>query len=308
MVLSLQPKRLQSIYLNSRFLVFIFFFPAFVIAETNRSIPDVLLSQVYKQGIDVNEYWVSEKLDGVRARWDGQQFISRQGNIFHSPEWFTTDFPTQALDGELWIKRNSFEQVVSTVRTHTPKDTAWQKIRYMVFDLPESTAIFSDRLKTLKSIISNVDSPYLKLITQFRVGSHSSLMNKLQEVTQAGGEGLMLHHGDSLYFGGRSDALLKLKRFQDAEADVIGHLPGKGKFTGMLGALLVRTADGKHLRVGTGFSNTERKNPPPVGASITYKYYGKTRNGVPKFASFLRVRKSISDWAPDFKNTLKQKN
>jgi len=295
MVLSLQTKRLQSIYLNNCFLLFIFFFPAFVLAEANRSVPDVLLAQVYEPGINVKDYWVSEKLDGVRARWDGHQFISRQGNIFHSPDWFTADFPTQALDGELWIKRNSFEQVVSTVRTHTPSDAAWQKIRYMVFDLPESTAIFSNRLETLKSIISNVDPPYLKLIEQFRVDSHSSLMKELQEVTQSGGEGLMLHHENSLYFGGRSDALLKLKLYQDAEADVIGHLPGKGKFTGMLGALLVRTADGKLLRIGTGFSNTERKNPPPVGTSITYKYYGKTRNGVPRFASFLRVRKAISD-------------
>jgi DNA ligase-1 len=286
---------LQSYYPKNHFLLFIFFFPAFVLAEANRSVPDVLLARVYEPGINVKEYWVSEKLDGVRARWDGHQFISRQGNIFHSPEWFTADFPIQALDGELWIKRNSFEHVVSTVRTHTPNDTAWRKIRYMVFDLPESTAIFSNRLKILKSIISKVDSPYLKLIKQFRVDSHSSLMKELQEVTQSGGEGLMLHLGDSLYFGGRSDALLKLKRYQDAEADVIGHLPGKGKFTGMLGALLVRTADGKHFRIGTGFSNLERKNPPPVGASITYKYYGKTRNGVPKFASFLRVRKSISD-------------
>ena len=282
---------LQSSYPKNYFLFFIFFFPPFVLAEANRSVPDVLLAQVYEPGINVKEYWVSEKLDGVRARWDGHQFISRQGNIFYSPEWFTADFPTQELDGELWIKRNSFEQVVSIVRTHTPSDTAWQKIRYMVFDLPESTAIFSNRLEALKSIISEVDSPYLKLIKQFRVENHSSLMNKLQEVTQAGGEGLMLHHDNSLYFGGRSDALLKLKLYQDAEAKIIGHLPGKGKFTGMLGSLLVKTTDGEHLRIGTGFSTTERKNPPPVGASITYKYYGKTRSGVPKFASFLRVRK-----------------
>ena len=118
-------------------------------------------------------------------------------------------------------------------------------------------------------------------------------MNELQEITQSGGEGLMLHRGDSLYFGGRSDALLKLKLYQDAEADVIGHLPGKGKYTGMLGALLVSTEDGKHIRIGTGFSDEERRNPPPIGAKITYKYYGKTRNGVPRFASFLRVRNQI---------------
>jgi len=253
-----------------------------------------MLAEVYEPGINVSEYWVSEKLDGVRARWDGRQFISRQGNVFHSPKWFTADFPTQPLDGELWIKRNSFEQIVSTVRTRTPNDAAWKNIRYMVFDLPESKAIFSDRLALLKSILSELKSPYLKLIKQFRIHSHSALKNKLQEITLAGGEGLMLHHGDSLYFNGRSDALLKFKPYQDADAEVIDHWPGKGKFTGMLGALLIRTADGKPFRIGTGFSDTERRNPPPIGAIITYKYYGKTRNGIPKFASFLRVRSPTS--------------
>jgi len=293
----LQLDRLQSTYLGNCFLLFIFLFPSCVLAEANvgPSIPKVMLAEVYEPGINVSEYWVSEKLDGVRARWDGRQFISRQGNIFHSPKWFTADFPTQPLDGELWIKRNNFERIVSTVRTHTPNNAAWKKVRYMVFDLPESKAIFSDRLALLNSILSELKSPYLKLIKQFRVHSHTALKNKLLEITQDGGEGLMLHRGDSLYVNGRSDALLKFKSYQDADAEVIGHLPGKGKFTGMLGALLIKTADGKRFRIGTGFSDKERKNPPPIGTIVTYKYYGKTRNGVPKFASFLRIRSPTSN-------------
>ncbi|RUM93468.1 MAG: DNA ligase [Thiothrix sp.] len=290
-----QFDRLQPTYLDNCFLLFILLFPAGLLAEVNPNVPDVLLAQTYEPGINVSEYWVSEKLDGVRARWDGQRFISRQGNIFHSPTWFTAEFPLQALDGELWIERNNFEQVVSTVRTHVPNNTAWREIRFMVFDLPESKAIFSDRLKTLKSIFSRLKSPYLKLIKHYRLDSHTLLMNKLQDITQAGGEGLMLHHQDSLYFGGRSDALLKLKLYQDAEAEVIEHLPGNGKYTGMLGALRVITADGKYLRIGTGFTDDERKNPPPIGITITYKYFGKTRNGIPKFASFLRIRNPVSD-------------
>lgn len=105
-----------------------------------------------------------------------------------------------------------------------------------------------------------------------------------------GAEGLMLHRGSSYYHAKRNDDLLKLKTFQDAEARVLTHLPGKGKFKGLMGALLVENEQGLRFKVGSGFNIQERQNPPPIGTSITYKYYGKTQNGLPRFASFMRIR------------------
>jgi DNA ligase-1 len=253
--------------------------------------PGLLLAKVYEEGINLEDYWVSEKLDGVRAYWDGTQLISRLGNVFNAPEWFTQAFPNVPLDGELWMKRNTFEELSAAVRRPKPKAEEWQRIRYMVFDLPRSSEIFDHRFKYLRQIILEVKSPYLQCVEQFRVTSHQALMERLEQIVMQGGEGLILHRGDSQYRSGRFDDLLKLKPYMDAEAVVIEHLPGKGKFEGMMGAILVENEEGKRFRIGTGFSDNERQNPLPIGSVITYKYHGLTRNGVPRFASFLRIRK-----------------
>ena len=251
--------------------------------------PKVMLAKVYKQNIDLSHYWVSEKLDGVRAYWDGKQFTSRQGNIYHAPTWFTADFPSRPLDGELWISRNTFQQLVSTVRKQRPNQNEWQQVRYMVFDLPASNAPFTTRLAQLKQLIQQ-NKPYLKIIEQFRVADHEQLMERLDRVIAAGGEGLMLHRGDSHYRSGRSNDLLKVKRFQDAEAVVVKHHPGRGKFSGLLGSIEVKMPSGKQFRIGSGFNQQERQKPPSIGSTITYKHFGLTRNGTPRFATFLRKR------------------
>lgn len=248
------------------------------------------LALVYKQGVDLKQYWLSEKLDGVRAYWDGEKFISKQGNVYHAPDWFVSDFPSQPLDGELWVGRNSFERVVSIVRDKKPSKD-WQEVLYRVFDIPLKDVVFTDRLKALNTLLNDSRSPYIRLVKQSRVSSHVALMKKVDEVTRSGGEGLMLHKGDSFYIAGRSDDLLKVKLHQDAEARVIEHLPGKGKYTGMLGSLFLELENRKRFRLGTGFTDQQRRQPPPIGSLVTFKYYGKTKNGIPKFASFMRIRR-----------------
>ena len=252
--------------------------------------PELLLAKVYKQQSDISGYFVSEKFDGVRAYWDGEQFISRQGNIYNAPAWFTKDFPDQPLDGELWIARNNFEKLLSAVTKDTPIDSEWKKVSYRVFELPNAKGGFAQRLAALKTLLNSIDNPVIKIVEQYRLDSHKSLMSKLTEVVKAGAEGLMLHHESALYQTGRSDALLKVKRYEDAEARVIKQLGGKGKYLGMMGALLLETPDGTQFKIGSGFSDLERQNPPVIGSTVTYKYYGKTNKGKPKFASFLRVR------------------
>ena len=252
--------------------------------------PAVALAGVYRGGVDLTRYWVSEKLDGVRARWDGEALYSRRGNRFHAPPWFTEGFPREPLDGELWIGRGTFETLSGIVRRAIPDDEAWRNVRFMVFDLPADPADFDGRLRRLRALFARVASPHVALVEQFRVADHAELTAALDRVVSAGGEGLMLHEGSARYRAGRSNDLLKVKRHEDAEAVVVAHLPGRGKYAGMLGSLLVEMPDGRRFRLGSGFSDEERRRPPPVGATVTYKHYGTTRNGIPRFASFLRVR------------------
>jgi len=260
--------------------------------------PPLQLAKLYRSDLDLPAYWVSEKLDGVRARWDGARLISRQGNTFAAPAWFTAGFPEQPLDGELWIGRGRFEQVSGIVRRKQPRDADWRQVRLMVFDLPHSPLPFGRRLEQLRQLIAASASPHLQLIAQFRVDDQAALMRRLEQVVAAGGEGLMLHHGDALYRNGRADHLLKLKTHEDAEARVLAHLPGKGRLAGMLGALLVETGDGLRFRLGSGFSDAQRRDPPALGSIVTFKYHGLTRNGVPRFASFLRIREDGTQPSP----------
>ncbi|KQT37735.1 DNA ligase [Methylophilus sp. Leaf414] len=259
-------------------------FPAFAKA------PDILLAHIYQQGLDVREYLVSEKLDGIRAVWDGKQLVSRQGHPIHAPAWFTKQFPAQALDGELWIARGQFELLSATVRQTVPEDAAWRKVTYYVFELPNAEGSFADRARQLEQLARKVSSPYLKAIKQFHVQDEQSLKRTLDNVVAKHGEGLMLHRADAPYLTGRNHALLKLKPQLDAEATVIAHVPGKGKYVGKMGALLVEMPDGLQFKLGTGFSDAERANPPPIGSQVTYTYRDITKKGKPKFASFVRVR------------------
>lgn len=253
-------------------------------------VPSLLLAQIYHEDIEVRDYLISEKLDGIRAFWDGQQFISRQGHPIHAPVWFSKGFPNRPMDGELWIARGHFEQLSSTVRQSKPDDAAWRQVAYYVFELPKATGDFSQRAQHIKQIVLQAHNPYLKSLPQFRVKDRQSLKLTLQHIVDRHGEGLMLHRADAPYLTGRSHVLLKLKPQLDAEARVIGHVPGKGKYQGKMGALLVETPEGLQFKLGTGFTDAERANPPPIGSQVTYTYRDVTKNGKPKFASFLRVR------------------
>jgi DNA ligase 1 len=253
--------------------------------------PPLALANDYQDvDVDLSRYWVSEKYDGVRAYWDGTQLLTRGGNVIHAPAWFTARWPATPLDGELWAGRGRFEIVTATVRDFEPNDEAWQNIRFMVFDLPAHASTFDTRLAQLEQLLSRAEIDWLRAAPHTRVSDAAQLHRRLHEITSAGGEGLMLHRGDSVYRAERTDDLLKLKSYQDADAQVIGHLPGKGKYTGMLGALLVQDANGIQFRIGTGFTDETRRDPPPIGSWVTYSYHNVTARGIPRFARFLRAR------------------
>lgn len=251
--------------------------------------PPILLANVYRDQVDVARYLVSEKLDGVRAIWDGQALRFRSGRPIHAPDWFIAGLPKQPLDGELWIARGQFERVSGIVRREVPDDAGWREVRYMVFELPGAPGPFSERAEQIRVLAQKVNLPWLRAIEQFSVVNRASLKKHLDEVVRGGGEGLMLHLVDAAYETGRSDVLLKLKPWQDAEAVVVAHQPVKGRFAGHLGALKVRTPEGREFLLGSGFSALQRQQPPAIGTTVTYRFRDLTNKGMPRFASFLRV-------------------
>lgn len=261
-------------------------------ATPARSAPTLLLANTYRPGIDLADYWVSEKYDGVRAYWDGRALWTRQGEPIRPPAEFTRGWPTIPLDGELWSARGQFDAISATVRRQAPREAEWRALRFMVFDLPRHGGLFDERLAALRRL-PPVASGALQVVPQHKVSSDAELQRLLKATVRAGGEGLMLHRGASPYHGLRNDDLLKLKPHEDAEATVIGYWPGQGKYAGQVGALRVRDAQGRQFRIGSGLTDALRQTPPPVGTLITYRYRGLHSSGLPRFATFVRVRADI---------------
>ena len=258
--------------------------------------PALLLAQVYRPGLPLQDYWVSEKYDGVRGFWDGRTLRTRGGETVQAPAWFTAGWPEVPMDGELWAGRGRFSHAQSTTRQQQPGDVAWRQMRFMVFDLPGDKGTFDQRLPALNALVESLGQPWVQAVPQRRVANDAALQALLHRTVRAGGEGLMLHRGASLYRAGRSDDLIKVKTHEDTEARVVAHLPGKGRHAGRLGALLVETPSGQRFRLGAGFSDADRERPPPVGSWVTYRFRGTHNGGLPRFASFVRAR---ADMPPD---------
>jgi DNA ligase-1 len=274
--------------------------PARKLKEGESKEPPLLLAESWDFLADPANWWISEKLDGVRAYWDGKQFLSRQGNIFHAPAWFVEGLPDVPLDGELWLKRKSFQRAVSIVRRQDKSDH-WKEISYVVFDAPRLEKGFEARLEFVREIIDTNHPKYVQAHEHALCRGIDHLKEELARVTALGGEGLMLRKPGSKYESGRSSTLLKVKQFHDAEARVLGHQEGAGRHKGRLGALLVELADGTKFSVGTGFSDAERGAPPAVGSLITFRYQELSEAGVPRFPSFVGIRAEAAETPPAVK-------
>jgi DNA ligase-1 len=233
---------------------------------------------------------VSEKFDGVRAVWDGQVLRFRSGRVIAAPGWFLSALPRVALDGELWMGRGTFDRLSGVVRQTEPDDEAWRAVKYLVFDVPSHATPFAQRVALVQSTLAQAQQPWLLPVAQREVKDVRALQSLLQDTVRQGGEGLMLHRSDALWQAGRTDALFKLKPELDEEGLVVGYQPGKGRLVGMTGALLVQMPSGQRFALGSGLSDALRRYPPPVGTWVTYRYRERTPSGLPRFASFVRVR------------------
>lgn len=240
-----------------------------------------------------NAYLVSEKLDGVRAYWTGSKLISRQGKLIAAPKWFTNALPDTPIEGELWLGRGQFEKLVSITSKQQPREAEWRQVKFMLFDLPISELPFDKRLEKLAQLVLQAEVDFLKLIPHFSYASIEQIERYFTNTVNQGGEGIMLNIANSPYLPGRQKSVLKIKPYYDAEATVIDHIAGTGKLKNLMGSLVVRNKQGQTFKIGTGFSLSQRQNPPKFGQVITYKYFGLTRTGKPKFASFLRVKERL---------------
>jgi DNA ligase-1 len=250
---------------------------------------ELMLPKVYVGQVDVSGWLMSEKLDGVRGYWDGKQLLSKNGNAFSPPAEFIRDLPPFPLEGELWGGRGSFEQTVSIVKK-LQSHNGWLQLKFAIFDVPKMDSGFTQRIAEADKWFTQHPSSYAFVILQAKVRDPVQLQQELQRIEELGGEGLIVRKPDAHYTAGRSAQILKVKNFQDAEARVVAHLPGKGRNKGRLGSLLVELDDGRQFKIGGGFSDAERISPPPIGTVITFKFYGSYQSGIPKFPSFLRIR------------------
>jgi len=264
--------------------------PATGAAMTQSVAPALMLAREWQAGRNPSGYWVSEKLDGVRALWDGKQLRFRSGLPIAAPAWFLQSLPSTALDGELWLGRGRFDELSGLVRKGVAADADWRAVQYMIFDLPGAQGTFGERVEQMHSVVAQAQKPWLQVVAQQRVIGAAELQALLMQTSQGGGEGLVLHRANALWAPGRSDALCKFKLAPDEDARVVAHLPGKGRHLGKLGALLLELPDGQRFALGNGFSDAQRANPPQLGSMVTYRYRDRTPKGLPKFASFLRVR------------------
>lgn len=260
--------------------------------------PDVMLLGVYHPSVSIEGWVMSEKLDGVRGIWDGQVLMSRQGKAFAAPKSFTQSFPPFAIDGELFSQRGDFENISAIVRSKDGR--GWDGLKLYVFDVPNASGNLFARLDVLaKYLAKHPDAP-IRIIEQYPIKNKQHLKQFFQKVVRQGGEGVVLRNPNAAYRGGRSQDILKLKTTLDDECVVTAHHAGTGKYSNMLGAVSCQNQYGT-FKIGSGFKDDDRLNPPKIGSVITYRYRGLTKHRKPRFATFWRVRqdKQAQDICPE---------
>lgn len=249
-------------------------------------------SITYSPGFDPSQaanYIASEKLDGIRARWNRGKLWLRSNTEIEAPAWWTAHLPSESLDGEIYIARGQFNQVTAALRRKVKRDAEWQQIRFMAFDLPDMDCAFHRRAASLAVLANKARNAHFDAVKQTRIDCISTARSMFSEIIANGGEGIMLHRADAINPDHRG-SLIKMKPLHDAEATVIAHLSGTGKNTGRLGALMVQLDNGKQFKLSAGLHDCERLYPPRIGATVTFAFNELTPAGVPRFAKFLRER------------------
>lgn len=255
-----------------------------VVVNIYASKPQLLLLNTYTDQ-NITNWVMSEKLDGIRAYWNGRELISRGGKIIHAPSWFTKNYPPFEIDGELWSRRGDFENISSIVRDKIPSDK-WKEIKHYIFEVPNAAGGLFERLEKVKPYVSS----NLKLIKQIDIKDKKHLQMFLSNIESQDGEGVVVRDPNAVYINKRTSSALKVKTFYESECEVIGYREGKGKYEGLLGSIICKLPNEIEFKIGSGFSDDERKNPPKIGDIVTFKYKEFTKYTKPRFPVFVRVR------------------
>lgn len=227
---------------------------------------------------NLDGWLLSEKLDGVKAYWTGREFLYKSGRKIVVPGWFARGLPAVPLDGELWLGRGRFDELVSVLQR--PGDPRWREVRYVVYDAIAAGVPFASRLESIPAAIAT--ARYAVPHQHCPCKSLGHLRSELSRVLQLGGEGLCARDPRSA----DPDTVVKIKPCQDAEGIVVGWTPGK--HADRIGALIVQIESGAEILIGAGLSNAEREEPPAIGAVITYRYRGLSKIGRPLQATYWR--------------------
>ena len=252
---------------------------------------------------NVSGWLASEKLDGVRSYWDGENLLSRQGKKLNVPLSFTKNFPKFALDGELYSKELKFEEIQATVMDKIPNEKAWHRLKFHIFDVPEASGGLLTRLEVLAKFLKNKPNENLIIIKQIKMRDNAHFLKFIEDIILKGGEGAVVREQNAPYERKRSKNALKFKKFKDAECEVISINKGRGKYAKFAGSLTCKALGGKDdeekagepksgtiFKIGSGLSDEQRTNPPKIGSIITYKFQNLSSYGKPRFPIFLRVR------------------
>ncbi|MDD2219090.1 MAG: DNA ligase [Desulfoplanes sp.] len=259
-------------------------------AFTAAASPELQTPQTYHGNESITGWYMSEKLDGIRGYWDGQRLLSKEGTLIHIPSWFTAQFPPFELDGELWAGRGNFQNVQSTVMDQNPSPQ-WYTISYNIFEVPHAPGDFPTRLNKAQQWFDQHNATNVHIIAQQPCTGHEHVQQFLKKIAKDGGEGVIIKDPSIPYRDGSGQRVLKIKHIEYMDGTVMGHTPGKGKYTGLMGSLTLKLENGIIFKLGSGFSMNERHYAPRIGAVVTFKHYGFSKNGTPRFASFVKVKK-----------------
>jgi DNA ligase-1 len=249
---------------------------------------DLQKPKIYQGDENISLWYMSEKLDGIRGYWDGKNLYTKNGKRLYPPKYFIKDMPSFPIDGELWTFRDDFENIQSIVMDKTPSKN-WKQITYNIFEVPDTKGNFTTRVQKLKNYLKTNPSKIIKIIPQIVCKNKNHLNKYLNSIVKNKGEGLIIKDPNTNYHTGRSFHILKVKKYYDMEAVVIGI--NYRKNSTIMKSLKVQLKNKVIFNLGGGFSNKQRLNYPKKDDIVTFKYYGFTKLGKPKFASFLHIRK-----------------
>ena len=248
----------------------------------------------------------SAKLDGIRAYIQGGVAYSRNGKAIRNAtvQAFFSNGAFDGLDGELLSGVHDemvFRRTTSVVMA-ADGGGDWVFHAFDRYDMPDAT--FGERLRAVRSACA-FGGAVVVPVQQVVLKDHEEMDKFESECLEQGFEGIMVRNPDAKYKNGRATAksqdLLKVKRFEDAEATIIGFEPlvrKDGKVEDLLGALIVKRPDGVQFSIGSGYDDAQRKwfwenLDTAMGKSVTYTFFAQGGYDLPRFPVFKGIREDI---------------